>query len=53
MIGQIVKIINEDCFVSKDNKIYVCKPRGKLRNDNVFLKVGDYVSFDDKNNYIL
>lgn len=53
MIGQIVKIINEDCFISKDNKIYVCKPRGKLRNNNIFLKVGDYVTFDDKNNYIL
>ena len=54
LTGCSKKVSNDTILsVSKDNKIYVCKPRGKLRNDNVFLKVGDYVSFDDKNNYIL
>jgi len=53
MNGRIIKIISNDYFVLSDNKTYICKSRGKFRKENISPKVGDYVFFDDKNNYIL
>lgn len=51
--GQIIKILSNDYFVSSENKVYVCKSRGKFRNENITPQVGDYVFFDIENNYIL
>lgn len=48
MNGQIVKIISNDYFVKTKDKEFVCKARGKFRNENIIPKVGDYVLFDDK-----
>lgn len=53
MEGQIVKILSNLYFVNSNNKIYECHSRGKFRNDKITPTVGDYVKFDDKNNYIL
>lgn len=47
MKGQIIKIISNDYFIEVNNKEYICKARGKLKNDNTSLKVGDYVIFDE------
>ena len=52
MKGQIVKILSNDYFVEKDNITYICKARGKLRQKEDSLKVGDYVTFDEKNKTI-
>ena len=48
MKGQIVKIISNDYFVVSDNNEYKCKARGNLKNRNIIPKVGDYVSFNNK-----
>lgn len=53
MTGRIVKIISNDYFVLSNDKTYICKSRGKFRKENISPKVGDYVFFDEKNNYIL
>ena len=53
MKGQIVKIISNLYTVSSNNKIYECHSRGKFRKDNITPVVGDYVIFDEKENYIL
>lgn len=53
MEGQIVKILSNLYFVSSKGKVYECHPRGKFRNDKITPTVGDYVKFDDVNNYIL
>lgn len=53
MEGQIVKILSNLYFVNSEGKIYECHSRGKFRNDKITPTVGDYVKFDDKNNYIL
>lgn len=53
MKGQIVKIISNLYTVSSNNKIYECHSRGKFRKDNITPVVGDYVVFDNKDNYIL
>lgn len=53
MEGKIIKIISNDYTVQTPNKSYVCKSRGKFRNDKITPLVGDNVSFDDKNNYIM
>ena len=53
MEGKIIKIISNDYTVQAPNKSYVCKSRGKFRNDKITPLVGDNVSFDDKNNYIM
>lgn len=53
MKGQIVKIISNLYSVSSNNKIYECHARGKFRNDKITPTVGDYVVFDEVNNYIL
>ena len=53
MTGTIIKIISNDFTVLSNNKLYVCKARGKFRNINMTPLVGDIVKFDEKNNYIL
>ncbi len=53
MVGKIIKQISNDYTVKVDNKLYVCKARGKFRNIGVTPLVGDNVVIDEKNNYIL
>lgn len=53
MQGQIIKIISNDYFVLYNGKEYICKARGKFKNENITPQVGDYVLFDIDNNYIL
>lgn len=53
MIGRIIKLISNDYTVLSENKIYICKSRGKFRNMKLTPLVGDMVKFDEKNNYIL
>lgn len=53
MQGQIIKNISNDYTVLVDDKIFVCKARGKFRNLKITPLVGDQVIIDEKNNYIL
>lgn len=53
MQGRIIKQISNDYTVIASGKQYICKARGKFRKENITPVVGDYVSFDDENNYIL
>lgn len=53
MEGQIVKILSNLYTVNSNGKIYDCHSRGKFRNENITPLVGDFVKFDEKNNYIL
>ena len=53
MEGKIIKIISNDYTVVANNKLFICKSRGRFRNDNITPLVGDEVIIDEKNNYIL
>lgn len=53
MEGQIIKILSNLYTVSSDGKKYECHSRGKFRKDNITPTVGDYVKFDNHDNYIL
>ena len=53
MEGQIVKILSNLYTVNSNGKIYECHSRGKFRNENITPLVGDFVKFDEENNYIL
>ena len=53
MIGKIVKQISNNYTVKIDDKLYVCKPRGKFRNMGITPLVGDNVKIDVENRYIL
>ena len=53
MIGKIIKQISNDYTVKVDDKLYVCKARGKFRNLNITPLVVDNVVIDEENNYIL
>ena len=53
MTGLIVKNISNDYTVNCDGKYYICKPRGKFRINNLTPLVGDIVTIDTENNYIL
>ena len=53
MQGRIIKLISNDYTVLSNNKTYICKSRGLFRNKNIKPLVGDLVSNDEKNNYIL
>jgi len=53
MIGKIIKQISNDYTVKVDDKLYVCKARGKFRNLNISPLVGDNVIINEENNYIL
>ncbi len=53
MEGQIVKILSNLYFVESNQQIYECHSRGKFRNQKITPIVGDFVVFDEKQNYIL
>lgn len=53
MEGRIVKQISNDYTVLANNDLYVCKSRGKFRNMNITPLVGDFVTFDENENYIM
>ena len=53
MRGIIVKLISNDYTVLADDKYYVCKARGKLRNMHISPVVGDEVMIDEENKIIL
>lgn len=53
MEGRIIKQISNDYTVLSGGKKYVCKARGKFRNEKQIPLVGDFVDFDDCNLYIL
>ena len=53
MVGKIIKQISNDYTVKVNDKLYVCKARGKFRNLSITTLVGDNVEIDEKNNYIL
>ena len=53
LTGMIVKNISDNYSVKVKNNIYICKPRGKFRNEGLTPLVGDVVEIDAKNNYIL
>ncbi len=54
MEGQIVKILSNLYFVEDHlGKIHECRSRGKFRALNITPVVGDFVRFDEKENYIL
>ena len=51
--GKIIKQISNDYTILIDGEILVCKARGKFRNMDVSPIVGDTVSVDYDNRYIL
>ena len=53
MTGIIIKNISNDYTVNCNGTYYTCKPRGKFRLDKWSPLVGDIVTIDEKNNYIL
>lgn len=53
MEGIIIKNQSNNYTVRTKNGIYVCKPRGKFRQEGITPLVGDTVVFDDINKYIL
>lgn len=54
MQGRIVKLVSNDyTVIGEDNQYYICKSRGKFRNEKIKPFVGDFVKFDSKNCYIL
>lgn len=53
MIGRIIKNISNDYTIESNEKIYVCKARGKFKQRKETPLVGDIVEFDEKQKYIL
>lgn len=54
MRGRIIKLVSNDYTVyTEDQCEYICKSRGKFRNEKVKPLVGDIVEFDEENRYIL
>ncbi|MCM1371210.1 MAG: ribosome small subunit-dependent GTPase A [Clostridium sp.] len=54
MVGRIIKLISNDYTVETENgEKYVCKARGKFRNDKITPLVGDMVDFNEDNRYIM
>ena len=51
--GKIIKQISNNYTVKAENKLFVCKPRGKFRNLGITPLVGDNALIDEENNYIL
>lgn len=49
--GKIVKQVSNDYTVKSDGQLYVCKARGKFRNQGIIPLVGDDVKVQD--NYIM
>jgi len=53
MEGIIIKNISNDYVVKIEDTLYICKPRGKFRKENITPLVGDIVEIDIENKYIL
>lgn len=53
MEGFIIKNVSNDYVVKNDKGTYSCKARGKFRNMRLTPLVGDYVSFNQEDLYIL
>lgn len=53
MEGIIIKNQSNDYTVRTQKGIYICKPRGKFRNEKIIPLVGDTVVIDDINKYLL
>lgn len=53
MEGIIIKNISNDYVVKSGDKTYSCKARGKFRNMKLVPLVGDMVSFDEDNQYLM
>lgn len=53
MKGKIISNQSNNYTVKTNKGIYVCRPRGKFRYDNITPLVGDNVTIDDINCYIL
>ncbi|MCR5788106.1 MAG: ribosome small subunit-dependent GTPase A, partial [Bacilli bacterium] len=51
--GKIVKIISNLYTVKVDNELYECRARGKFRFDKISPLVGDIVTIDTNEKYIL
>ena len=49
----IIKNQSNDYTLRTQNGIYICKPRGKFRNEKIIPLVGDTVVIDDINKYLL
>lgn len=52
MEGRIIKLISNDYTVLSNHQQYVCKCKGKLRNQKIHPVVGDFVQFDSQNRMI-
>lgn len=52
MQGIIIKILSNDYTVLSDDKLYICKARGKFRKDKIIPLVGDFCLFDSHKLYI-
>lgn len=53
MEGIIIKNESNNYTVKCESNYYICKPRGKFRSVHITPLVGDYVTIDENNNYIL
>lgn len=53
MEGIIIKNESNNYTVRTKKGMNICKPRGKFRIDKISPLVGDHVTIDDNNNYIL
>lgn len=53
MRGQVIKIVSNLYYVMVEDSVYPCHSRGKFRKEHISPIVGDYVTFDEKQNYIL
>ena len=53
MQGIIIKIISNDYTILSENKLYICKARGKFRKEKITPLVGDYCNFDPEKKYII
>ena len=51
--GKIIKQISNDYTVRVNDRLYICKARGKFRNLGITPLVGDNALIDEENNYIL
>ena len=51
--GRIIKQISNDYTVELENETVVCKPRGKFRKMDLSPIVGDFVTIDYDNKYII
>lgn len=52
MEGRIIKAISNQFTVECNNLTYVCHASSKIKNKGNILLAGDFVNFDDKQNYI-